>query len=241
MLLYLFACVIPSLDISEDAIIDNGGNYSYSVSKLDRSINSSLKLIIKDGEMRGHGSGNYFKHGRHNFIITAAHVVDAGEIWAQDGLSIVKTEILWVDHKRDIAIIRPMGDIHTVKPVKLKINYDDNKIGSVIRYAGYPDSLGKMVLEGMVAKEEGYNLVLQSFALPGSSGSVIFDKKGRAMAVLSAVSVQMNPWVGIPEMAENIVYAGRLDFMDRAFLNHILSSDGESNTTIDIEEVPSGA
>jgi len=93
----------------------------------------------------------------------------------------------------------------------------------------------------MVAKQKGTNLVLQSFALPGASGSVIFDEKGRAMAVLSAVSVQMNPWVGIPEMAENIVYAGRLDFMDRAFLNHILSSDGESNTTIDIEEVPSGA
>ena len=126
-----------------------------------------------------------------------------------------------------------MGDIHTVKPVKLKINYDDNKIGSVIRYAGYPDSLGKMVLEGMVAKEEGYNLVLQSFALPGSSGSVIFDKKGRAMAVLSAVSVQMNPWVGIPEMAENIVYAGRLDFMDKAFLKAVLNKD-YSNTTIDI-------
>jgi len=234
MLLYLFACVIPSLDISEDAIIDNSGNYySYSVSKLDRSINSSLKLIIKDGEMRGHGSGNYFKQGRHKFIITAAHVVSAGEVWAQDGLSIVKTEILWVDHERDIAIIRPMGDIHTVKPVKLKINYDDNKIGSVIRYAGYPDSLGKMVLEGMVAKEEDYNLVLQSFALPGSSGSVIFDKKGRAMAVLSAVSVQVNPWMGFPELAENIVYAGRLDFMDKAFLKAVLNKD-YSNTTIDI-------
>ena len=74
--------------------------------------------------------------------------------------------------------------------------------------------------------------MLQSFALPGSSGSVIFDKKGRAMAVLSAVSVQANPWVGIPELAENIVYAGRLDFMDRHFLKKVLNGEGESPTII---------
>jgi hypothetical protein len=241
MLLFLFSCVMPLLDTSDYMLEDNSDQLTYSVGKLDRSISSSVKLIIKDGENRGHGSGNYFKHGRHKFIITAAHVVDAGEIWVKDGLDVVKAEVLWKSEIRDLAIIRVMGELNNVKPVKFRINYDDNKVGSIIRYAGYPSDLGKMVFQGMVAKQEGTNLVLQSFALPGASGSVIFDEKGRAMAVLSAVSVQMNPWVGIPELAENIVYAGRLDFIDRAFLKHILSSDGESNTTIDIEEVPSGA
>jgi len=241
MLLFLFSCVMPMLDTSDDMLEDNSDQLTYSVGKLDRSISSSVKLIIKDGENRGHGSGNYFKHGRHKFIITAAHVVEAGEIWVQDGLDVAKTEVLWKSEIRDLAIIRVMGELNHVKPVKFRINYDDNKVGSIIRYAGYPSDLGKMVFQGMVAKQKGTNLVLQSFALPGASGSVIFDEKGRAMAVLSAVSVQMNPWVGIPELAENIVYAGRLDFIDRAFLKHVLSSDGESNTTIDIEEVPSGA
>jgi hypothetical protein len=32
----------------------------------------------------------------------------------------------------------------------------------------------------------------------------------------------MNPWVGIPELQENIVYAGRLDFMTREFLKGVL-------------------
>lgn len=241
MLLFLFSCVMPMLDTSDDMLEDNSDQLTYSVSRLDRSISSSVKLIIKDGEMRGHGSGNYFKHGRHKFIITAAHVVDAGEIWVEDGLDIVKTEVLWTSERRDLAIIRVMGELNNVKPAKFKINYDDNKVGSIIRYAGYPSDLGKMVFQGTVAKEEGTSLVLQSFALPGSSGSVIFDEKGRAMAVLSAVSVQMNPWVGIPEMAENIVYAGRLDFIDRAFLKHILNGLGESNTSIEIGEVSSGA
>jgi hypothetical protein len=58
--------------------------------------------------------------------------------------------------------------------------------------------------------------------LPGSSGSIIFDEKGRAVGVLSAVAVEMNPWVGIPELQENIVYAGRLDFMTREFLKGVL-------------------
>jgi S1-C subfamily serine protease len=200
MLLFLFACVMPMLDTPDDAILDAGESQVYTVGKLDRSIRSSLKLIIKDGDARGHATGNYFKYGKHRFIITAAHVVNAGEIWAEDGISILKTEVLWVDNDRDIAIIRPMGKLNTVKAAKFKINYDDNKVGSIIRYAGYPDSLGRMVLGGMVSKQTEVNIVLQSFALPGSSGSVIFDEKGRAMAVLSAVSVQANPWIGIPEI-----------------------------------------
>ena len=226
MLLFLFACVMPLLDTSDDMIVDIDDDKSYTVSKLDRRINSSVKLVIKDGEDRGHASGNYFKYGRHKFIITAAHVVDGGEVWVTDGIEILKTEVLWVNKTRDIAIIKPMGELYSVKPTKLRINADRNKVGTSVRYAGYPSSLGKMVLQGMVAQQNDANIVLQSFALPGSSGSVIFDEKGRAVGVISALAVEMNPWVGIPELQENVVYAGRLDFIDRRFLKEVLSSGG---------------
>ena len=225
MLLFLFSCVMPLLDTSDDMIVDTEDNI-YSVSKLDRRIESSVRLVIKDGEDRGHASGNYFKHGRHKFIITAAHVVDNGEVWVTDGLDILKTKTLWVDHERDIAIIKPMGELLTIKPTKLTINTDKNKVGTSVRYAGYPSKLGKMVLQGLVSQQGETNVVLQSFALPGSSGSVIFDEKGRAVAVLSALAVEINPWVGIPELQENIVYAGRLDFISRKFLKEVLSSGG---------------
>ena len=222
MLLYLFACVMPMLDTSDDIITDNSDELIYSVSRLDRGINSSVKLIIKDGESRGHATGNYFKHGRHKFIITAAHVVDNGEVWVQDGLEILKTETVWVSNARDIAIIKPMGELFNTKPAKLKINSDKDKVGMRIRYAGYPSHLGKMVLDGIVSQQNETGIVLQSFALPGSSGSVIFDDKGRAIAVLSAVSIEVNPFVGIPELEENIVHAGRLDFITRKFLREVL-------------------
>jgi hypothetical protein len=194
--------------------------------------------VIKDGESRGHCSGNYFKYKRYKFIVTAAHCVDIGEIWADDGIDILKTETLWVDPKRDIAIVRPMGELYHTKPAKFKINYDDNKVGSIIRYVGYPSDLGKMVFQGIIAKEDGINLVLQSFALPGSSGSIIFDKKGRAVAVLVAVAVERGYFTGIPHLKENIVYSSRLDFMDRHFLKEILSRD-LSNTVIKTDGVPS--
>ncbi len=226
MLLFLFACVMPMLDTSDNTIIDNSDESILTVGRLDRSISSSLKLIIKDGEHRGHASGNYFKYGKHRFIITAAHVVESGEVWAEDGLEILKTETLWVDHDRDIAIVRPMGKLNNTAPVKFKINYSDNKVGSVIRYAGYPSDYGKLVLQGIVSQQKKDVLLLQSFALPGSSGSVVFDSKGRAVAVVYAVSVQPNPWVGIPELQEDIVYAGRLDFMNRAFLKEVLNGGG---------------
>ena len=226
MLLFLFSCVMPMLDTSGDMLIESDDHTTYSVSKVDRSISSSVKLVIKMGPVEaGHASGNYFKYGRQRFIITAAHVVDGGEVWIKDGLEIVKSETLWVDKERDIAIIRPMGELFQTKPIKFKINRDNNKVGTIIRYAGYPSHLGKMVLQGMVAKQTEQKVILQSWALPGSSGSVIFDESGKALGVLSAVAVEMNPWVGIPEIQENIVYAGRLDFITRKFLKEVLGGN----------------
>ena len=224
MLLFLFSCVMPMLDTSDDMLVESDDYATYEVSKIDRSISSSVKLVIKyDAVESGHASGNYFRYGKHRFIITAAHVVDGGEVWIQDGLDIVKSETLWVDKERDIAIIRPMGELSMTKPVKFRINMDNNKVGTIIRYAGYPSHLGKMVLQGMVAKQTEQKVVLQCWALPGSSGSIIFDDKGRAVGVLSAVAVEMNPFVGIPEIQENIVYAGRLDFINRKFLKEVLT------------------
>ena len=223
MLLFLFSCVMPLLDTSDDMLVEVDEPYSLEVDKVDRSLKSSVKLVIKfDAVEAGHASGNYFRYGKHRFIITAAHVVDGGEVWIKDGLDIVKSETLWVDKSRDIAIIRPMGELKETRPIKFKINYDNNKVGTIIRYAGYPSHLGKMVLQGMVAKQLEQKVVLQCWALPGSSGSVIFDDNGKAVGVLSAVAVEMNPWVGIPELQENIVYAGRLDFIDRKFLKEVL-------------------
>lgn len=224
MLLFLFSCVMPMLDTSGDTLVENDEQYSLEVGRVDRSLKSSVRLVIKyDAVESGHASGNYFKHGRHKFVITAAHVVDGGEVWIQDGLEVVKSEVLWVDKGRDIAIIRPMGELSETKPVKFKLNMDNNKVGTIIRYAGYPSHLGKMVLQGMVAKQTEKRVILQCWALPGSSGSIIFDDKGRALGVLSAVAVEMNPFVGIPELQENIVYAGRLDFIDRKFLKEVLT------------------
>ena len=225
MLLFLFSCVMPMLDTSDDMLIESDDQITYSVSKVDHSLSSSVKLVIKKGEDRGHASGNYFKYGKNKFIITAAHVVDSGEIWVEDGIEIVKAEVLWVDAGRDIAIIRPMGELNKTKPIKFKINTDNNKVGTIIRYAGYPSNLNKMVLSGMVAQQNEVRIVLQCFALPGSSGSVIFDERGKAVGVLSAVSVQVNPFIGVPELEENIVYAGRLDFITRVFLKEVLNSE----------------
>ena len=225
MLLFLFSCVMPMLDTSDDMLIESDDQITYSVSKVDHSLSSSVKLVIKKGEDRGHASGNYFKYGKNKFIITAAHVVDSGEIWVEDGIEIVKAEVLWVDADRDIAIIRPMGELNKTKPIKFKINTDNNKVGTIIRYAGYPSNLNKMVLSGMVAQQNEVRIVLQCFALPGSSGSVIFDERGKAVGVLSAVSVQVNPFIGVPELEENIVYAGRLDFINRVFLKEVLNSE----------------
>ena len=81
MLLFLFSCVMPMLDTSDDMLVESDDQATYEVSKVDRSISSSVRLVIKYGAVEsGHASGNYFKYGKHKFVITAAHVVDGGEV-----------------------------------------------------------------------------------------------------------------------------------------------------------------
>ena len=69
MLLFLFSCVMPMLDTSGDILVEDDENYSLEVGKVDRSLRSSVKLVIKyDAVDAGHASGNYFKYGKQKFI-----------------------------------------------------------------------------------------------------------------------------------------------------------------------------
>jgi S1-C subfamily serine protease len=63
-------------------------------------------------------------------------------------------------------------------------------------------------------------LLINTFAWPGSSGSIVFDESGRVLGVLSAIRVD-GPF-GIPDLVEHIVLASNIKMLDQEILKEIL-------------------
>ena len=64
-------------------------------------------------------------------------------------------------------------------------------------------------------------MLIQSFALPGSSGSVVFDFWGRAIGVLSAVSVGVSSVNPFPELVETAVHVQKIQDYDHDFIKEL--------------------
>ena len=135
----------------------------------------------------------------------------------------VPLKIIFDSPEQDVAIVIPLADL-AIAPKKLKINDQASLGGELVNYTGYPSDVGKSTYTGFVSKSDGSALVVQSFALPGSSGSVVFDKKGRALGVVSAVKVFNSPMSPFPELVETLVYVERVTFINKAFLKEVFMS-----------------
>ena len=212
MLLFLLACMQLNTDIDEPVAckvdlkvhqVSNTGHKSYD---------SSVKIAIFDGEEEaGHGSANYFTYYGRNFLLTAAHVV-SGELTpvVVDGGKHIQLEIVYIDYENDIAILIPKTNLKYTKPIKWRVNYDDDLLGKDIVYSGFPSHYEKVLIRGMVSSEDDSGLIVQSFALPGSSGSVVFDSDGKVLGVVSAVGLHFSSLSPFPSLQEDMVFVSRL-------------------------------
>tara|TARA_Y100000593_G_scaffold95018_1_gene198380 strand:+ start:28377 stop:29036 length:660 start_codon:yes stop_codon:yes gene_type:complete len=214
------------MDVSNEAAsvsIENTGLPSCG-QKLNVGMSSSVQIgfSVKD-QGSGWGSGNYMKLGKYRFIITAAHVVSEGEIFIMNGDTVVPLKIVYNNPERDIAIVVPLGDVPATAK-HLKINKSPDLEGTPTNYTGYPSDMGKSVYSGMVSKSSEKAALIQSFALPGSSGSVVFDNKGRAIGIVSAVKLLQNPFSPYPELVETVVYVERFTFINKRFLKEVFVS-----------------
>jgi hypothetical protein len=190
----------------------------------DKAIQSSVKILsFAAGEETGHASGNYFKLGQYKFVITAAHVVTEGErLYVEDYKDKVELEVIWLDPGNDIAFAIPKKNLKIAKAINYNTNKKLNILGETMVYAGYPANLKKSIFHGTVATEDRFSFMMQSFALPGASGSVVFDNKGLIVGVLSAIKVgysSISPW---PQLHGSLVYVNRLNFYDKYMLEELL-------------------
>jgi hypothetical protein len=106
---------------------------------------------------------------------------------------------------------------------------DSDILGLTVVYAGFPSDVEKSVFHGSVSSYSKNQLLMQSFALPGASGSVIFDNKGRVVGVLSAVKLGFYEFSVAPQIHPGLVQVMRLRDYDRRRIKEIIVQWKDSN------------
>ncbi len=170
-----------------------------------RSRDSTVKIITTTVRGQYMGSGLYFLHQDKSYVLTAAHVVSHdGLVLVVRGKDTIMANVVYFDSKRDLAVLSvpKMGDWGSVEfdPIK-----EPPGVGEECFYSGFPNDRTMMTIGGKVA---GYtrsgNIILNSYAWSGSSGSAVFDSKGRILGVVSAIVIGPD-FTGIPTIIQNVV------------------------------------
>ena len=164
----------------------------------------------------------YFKNNRKTGVITAAHVVKgSSEIFVRVESKFVSAKILYIDDKKDIAVLS--ADLENIAvPLELRAIRENNKslIGLDTFYSGYPVNHSLLTISGRVAGIERGYLILQSYGWPGASGSLIFDAHGNAVGILVAID-GFGPEENF-QLVETIVWVVRLSAGDIAKILSII-------------------
>ena len=106
------------------------------------------------------------------------------------------------------------------------MSYVNNKSpdldGKSLYFHGYPSEFDGLLIKGFVSKSNYSTIIMQSNAWFGSSGSVAFDQRGRAVGIVHAITVELNPFTGMPVFVETIVVVNRFYFLSRKDILGIL-------------------
>ena len=166
----------------------------------------------------GHGSGTYMiAHGR-RVVVTAAHVVRNESVMAIDGRDgeTVVGKVVFVDEATDLAfLVVPELKSRTALRYKPQLNYDERLIGTQLTYTGFPSHHDLLTIRGYISALEREYIVTNMFGWFGSSGSGVFDKRGRLVGIVSGIDVG-NFGIRIP--LESIVWVAPLSKIDQELL-----------------------
>ena len=229
ILLYLLlACTGPAdahlaIDLTPEYDDSYAGDLEpYAPRGLKASYLSSVAVqIYNDGLTTGSGSGNYFRLGKHRFILTAAHVVEGEKeiMILEKGFVQTPAKIVYVNTDSDLAILVPLERLRYTKAIPFRRDIN-NQIGEKIYHCGHPAREAWHISEGLLTGAYTDTLLVNTFAWPGSSGSVLFDENGRVLGVLSAIRVSA-PF-GLPTLVEHIVLASNIKMLDQDTLKAAL-------------------
>jgi S1-C subfamily serine protease len=200
---------------------------NYNSKGLRQSYRSAVKIeVFINGEPLGNGSGNYFSHKGRNFIITSAHVVDGVErILAIKGnnLETIECSTAYVNRSKDIAILIPNREFYTIEPIKY-IWEDEVSRGESIYFTSFPSDLSEISTQGTMAGHSAEYYIIQSAAWMGSSGAVLFNRRGHAIGILTGVKVGHSP-LGNAQVINNMIMVTPIYFLQQDNLEEILDNE----------------
>ena len=174
----------------------------------------------------GHGSGTYMIAYGHRVVVTAAHVVEDAttmRIVGRAGESVVGREV-FRDDPADIAfLVVPEMQTRTAIRYRPHMSYDERLVGTKLTYTGFPSHHDLLTIRGYVAALERSYIVTNMFGWFGSSGSGVFDQRGRLIGVVSGIDV--GRYI-IPLPLEDIVWVAPMSSIDHETLRvRILTAD----------------
>lgn len=181
----------------------------------NKSRNAAVRVYSPDGSIRG--SGTYFNIEQHQVILTAAHVVQdmpfmriVGENGEQ---ALAVTAYMQFDESQDLAILLLSEPLSTREAIHLDPLRDySGLIGSSVVYTGFPGAHDLQTIFGSVSGAEDGNIVMHSYAWPGSSGSAVLNDKGKVVGILRAID--LNQGLYGPQLTGDMVWLSPLQTLD---------------------------
>lgn len=168
-----------------------------------RSREAAVRVISydRDGNRVG-GSGAYIVYKGRHYILTAAHVIEGSSTAIiEANREIIIGDVAFVDSYADVALISIAGMI-TKEPLRWRIAEHTN-IGDEVIYSGYPNSMGLLTIKGNIAGYDGRGTIVHSYIWKGASGSVVLNRHGKIVGVVSAVSLGTDI-SGFPTIIEDV-------------------------------------
>ena len=201
--------------------------YDYSINAWKKSREAAVRVEIDLGGASVGGSGAYFKIGKHNVVVTAAHLFmfSPGRVLHDEAIITTPHEkvvgtLVYIDEIVDIKV--PTLDSRDAAAFKRVKKYE---VGESVVYSGFPGANNLLTFSGtLIGEGFGTDLAMQSVAWGGSSGSGVFDLNGRFVGVL--VSIMVGPGIESRQLVESIVYVAPANLIDSAYLKYNLDRVG---------------
>jgi hypothetical protein len=177
----------------------------------------------------GHGSGTYLVAYGRRIVVTAAHVVRRETTMAIDGRDgeTVVGKVVFTDQANDIAVlVVPELETRTALRYWPQLQYDERLLGTRLTYTGFPSHHDLLTIRGYIASLEQSMVVTNMFGWFGSSGSGVFDQRGRYVGAVSGIDVGHIGVFGMRIPLESIVWVAPISQIDHEMLKvRILTAD----------------
>lgn len=176
-----------------------------------------VRSLVKEG----HGSGSYLIAYGRGVVVTAAHVVGDQTVMAIDGQEgeTVVGKVVFMDRENDIAfMVVPEMRSRTAVRYRPHKSYSERLIGAPLTYTGFPSHHDLLTIRGYVSSLEHQMIVTNMFGWFGSSGSGVFDRRGKFMGVVSGIDIGHIGVFGMSIPLASIIWVAPVSMIDHQTL-----------------------